>query len=266
MPYIKQEIRSGKLLEVEVYYSTRHGKRGIHRSPNEAQTGESQEKGNERRAQKRLKRLITTNFSREAKDLFVTYTYGREVTEEEAMKGERNLLDRIRRLRKKKGLPELKYIVITEKQSKWHHHLIMNGGLTWDELVAVWGNRGERVHVSTLDDSQVCEGLARYLTEQHKAKKGTDDAENVKQPRRKGQHRWRASRNLQEPTVTKTVLKREPRLKEPSQRKGYQLIRDSVTMGFDVFGMVWSHAEYVRVEDMKRTIKGKAPGRRKKHV
>lgn len=266
MPYIKQTIRSGKLLEEEVYFSTRHGRRGIHRSPNEAQTGESQEKVNERRARKRLKRLITTNFSREAGDLFVTYTYGREVTEEEAMKGERNLLDRIRRLRKKKGLKELKYIVITEKQGQWHHHVIMNGGLTWEELVAVWGSRGERVHVSTLDDSQVCEGLARYLTEQHKAKKGTDDPENVKQPRRKGQHRWRASRNLKEPTVTKTVMKREPKLREPAKRKGYQLIRDSVTMGFDVFGMVWSHAEYVRVEEPKREPKGKSPGRRKKHV
>lgn len=251
MPYIRKVTRSGKLLEEEVYYTTRYGKRGIARSANTEQTPESMERINEKRSQQRMKRLIMTNFSREAGDLFVTYTYGRELTEEEAMKGERNLLDRIRRLRKKKGLPELKYIVVTEKQSQWHHHVIMNGGLTMEEVWGVWGDRGARIHMSTLDDSQVCEGLARYLTHQHKSKKGEVDSVNIKQERRKGQRRWHASRNLKEPEEKVRQLKREPKLKEPKAPKGYRLLRDSVSMGFDVYGMVWSYAAFVRMEEEK---------------
>lgn len=261
MPYIKKETRSGKLLETEVYFSTRYGKKHVHRSPNTDDTPETMEKINEKRAMKRLQRLILANFSRENGDVFMTYTYGMDVTEQEAMKGERNLLERIRRMRRKKGLPELKYIAITEKQSKWHHHIIMNGGLTADELWAVWGERGARIQMSTLDDTQVCEGLARYLTEQHKAKRGGSDDENVKQARRKNQRRWHGSRNLAEPKEKVTTLKREPKLREPKAPKGYRLLPDSVVMGFDMYGMMWSYAAFVKEE--QRVSKTETAGRRK---
>ena len=248
MPYIEKTIRSGKLLEKETYFSTRYGTK-LPRSGNENQTPADMEKVNERRSMKRLQRLMLANFSTEAGDLFVTYTYGQPVTEEEAAKGERNLLDRIRRLRKRKGLPELRYIVVTEKQSQWHHHIVMNGGLTLEEIRAVWGQRGARIHMSVLDDTAVCEGLARYLTEQHKPKKGSQEEENNKQERRKGQRRWHASRNLVQPEEETKVLKREPKLKEPKAPKGYALLKDSVTMGYDVYGMVWSYAAFVSLDD-----------------
>ena len=259
MPYIEKVIRSGKLLEKETYFSTRYGSK-LPRNANVNQTPADMEKVNERRSMKRMQRLICTNFASENGDLFVTYTYGMPVTEADAARGERNLLDRIRRLRKRKGLEELRYIVVTEKQSQWHHHIIMNGGLTLEEIRKVWGDRGARIHMSTLDDTAVCEGLARYLTEQHKPKKGQPTEENNKQERRKGQRRWHASRNLKEPVEETKVLKREPKLKEPKAPKGYALIKDSVTMGYDVYGMTWSYAAFVAIEPKQSS---KPPERRR---
>ena len=260
MPYYERRIQSGRMLEVETYYATRtRGEKPLPRSANVNETRRDQEAVNERNAQKRLKRLIMANFSSENGDLFVTYTYGRQVTEEEATKGERNLLARIRRLRAKKGLPELRYIVVTECQGNWHHHIIMSGGLTLDEIRAVWGDRGSRLQLSTLDDSRVCNGLARYLTEQHKSRKGEkSSADNAKQPRRKGQRRWHASRNLQELKETCREVRRLPK-GEPKPPKGYRLLPDWI-VGCDMWGNLYRYYTCIHEEEPK--AKGKADGGR----
>ena len=260
MPYIEKRIQSGDLLEVEKYFATRHGQK-IPRSANENQTPEEMAKVNEKRSQKKLMRLIRTNFSRKNGDLFVTCTYGRAVTEAEAAKGERNLLDRLKRLRRRKGLPELKYIVITEKQGRWHHHVIMNGGLTLEEIKKVWGDRGARISMSVLDDSNSYEDLAKYLTQQHKAKRGSEQPENAKQERRKGQRRWHASRNLKQPVETMKVIARPPKPGEPKAPKGYKL-QPTWYFGCDVYGYLYSYAAYVRDGD----VPPGGGGRRKREI
>ena len=112
--------------------------------------------------------------------------------------------------------------------------------------------------MSVLDDTQVCEGLARYLTEQHKPKKGTQSEENNKQERRKYQRRWHASRNLKEPEEKVEVLKKEPKIKEPKAtirqgKKRYALMKDTVSMGYDVYGLIWSYAAYMLMDDAAGT-------------
>lgn len=255
MPYIEKRIQSGDLLEIEKYFATRHGQK-LPRGTNENTTPDDMAKVNEKRSQKRLVRLIRTNFSRAAGDLFVTYTYGRPVTEEEAKKGERNLLDRLKRLRKRKGLPELKYIVITEKQGRWHHHVVMNGGLSKEEIEQVWGDRGARISMSTLDDSNSYEDLARYLTQQHKQKRGAEDEANVKQERRKSQRRWHASKNLKQPVETVKVIARPPKPGEPKAPKGYKL-QPNWHFGCDTYGYLYSYAAYVRDGDDRPGKKGR---------
>lgn len=250
MPYIKRTIQSGEMLEREVYFATRNGKK-IARGANTDPTPADMARVNERNAQKKLQRLMCANFSRKNGDLFVTFTYEGPVTEAEALKGERNLLDRIKRLRKRKGLPELKYIAVTEKQSQWHIHLIMNGGITLEELKELWGTRGRRLHISTLDDSDGFTGLARYLTEGHKPKKnaqGEDAKKNVKQERRKGQRRWHASRNLKKPVIKREEIKRLPRRGEPKPPKGYRLIPDSWQYVESRFG-IYTYAAFVKDGD-----------------
>ena len=263
MPYYEKRVTSGKLVEVERYFATRDGRR-ISRGVNENDTPEEQQRINERHAQRRLMRLINANFSREAGDVLVTYTHKGQLTEAEARKEARNLINRLDRLRKKKHLPKLKYIIVTEKQSKWHHHLIMNGGLTLEEIGSVWndkaGERG-RWQVSPLDDAYTFEDLAKYLTEQHKPKKGKPDAASAKEPRAKYARRWNGSRNLVQPKVEKREIKRPPSPREPKPPKGYRLLPNWYT-GCDRFGNLFQYYACVRDGTGGASISTK--GRRKR--
>ena len=256
MDYKRRTTRSGDLLEVEVYASTTTGKQSPRASSSEA-TPKSMAAINEKNARNRMRRLVCSNFSRANGDIFVTFTYEGEVDEERAMKEERNLIARIKRLRKRKGLPDLKYLIVTEKQSKWHHHVIMNGGLTFDELKAVWGERGKRIHMATLDDSNGFGGLVAYLNEEHKPKRGTDDDETAKQPRAKGKHRWHASRNLTEPEVQVEDVKRLPWRGMPKAPKGYQLLVDEWRYVESQFG-IYTYAAFMRIEPKPKRGKGRS--------
>lgn len=262
MQYTRRITKSGDLLEVEVYATTRTGKQ-VARSTSGDPTPKSMAVINERNARKRQRRLLCTNFSRANGDIFVTFTYEGDVDEERAMKEERNLMARIRRLRKRKGLPELKYMVVTEHQSKWHHHVIMNGGLTFEELKAVWGKRGKRLHMATLDDSDGFGGLVAYLNDDHKPKRGAqgeEAQESVKQPRRKGQRRWHASRNLKEPDVVEEEVKRLPWRGEPKPPAGYKLIADDWRYMETAFG-IYTYAAYMRIGGRVRKKTKRKKGR-----
>lgn len=248
MEYKRRTTRSGDLLEVEVYATTKAGKQSPRASSGDP-TPKSMALINERNARNRMRRLLCANFSRKNGDMFVTFTYEGDVEEEYAMREERNLLARIRRLRKRKGLPELKYMVVTEKQSKWHHHVIMSGGLTYKELQELWGGRGKRIHKSVLDDSDGFGGLVTYLNGDHKPKRGAEGEaaqESVKQPRRKGQRRWHASRNLKEPDVVVEDVKRLPWRREPKPPKGYKLMQDEWRYVESQFG-IYTYAAFMRI-------------------
>ena len=229
MGYYEKRIQSGPYLEVYRYHALRSPGEQTPRGPAERDTTEYQEELNSVAAWKKLLRLVLCNFSRAAGDLFVTVTHRERITEADALREERNLIARLKRLRKRLGLSELKYIAVTEEQGRWHTHLILNGGLTLEQLVRVWGDRG-RVAVSTLEDQNNYRELARYLTTDHK--EHGDPA--LKTPRRKYQRRWHASRNLARP-VEKVKPAPKPRLGEPKPPKGYRLLPDW-RFGVDVLG------------------------------
>ena len=97
---------------------------------------------NDKRAKRTFCQLVKTNFGEG--DLHLTLTYSQKFLPEkveDAEKEVRNYLRRVARLRKKKKLSPLKYIFITEQgvQSKRiHHHVIINGGLSRDEVELLW--------------------------------------------------------------------------------------------------------------------------------
>lgn len=258
MEYKKRTTRSGDLLEVEVYATATNGKQAP-RASSDGTTPKSMAVINERNARNRMRRLLCANFSRADGDLFVTFTYETDVDEDRAMREERNLIARIKRLRKRKGLPELKYLIVTEKQSRWHHHVIMNGGLTFEELKAVWGERGKRIHMAALDDSDGFGGLVAYLNEEHKPKRGTDEDETAKQPRQKGKRRWHASRNLSEPDVKVEDVKRLPWRGMPKPPKGYRLMVDEWRYVESQFG-IYTYAAFMRID--KKPTRGKGRSKR----
>ena len=229
MPYIKKTTISGRMLEVEKYYASHVG-RNLVREQAAGISPKDQVRQNAKNATRHLQRMIMANFTH--RDYMITYTHAEDITERKARAEIRNLIDRIRRLYQKAKIPahDLKYIIVTEKQSKWHHHVIIKRGLPLEELMEAWGNRG-RAKPEKLDVSAQCENLAVYLTGEHKPPKGQPNAENIKEPRGKYQKRWRGSRNLKKPVVTERKVTARPQKNAmPKPPKGYRLLPDWVNI------------------------------------
>ena len=170
---------------------------------------------NDKRAKRTFCQLVKTNFGEG--DLHLTLTYNTKYLPEkveDAEKEVRNYLRRVARLRKKKNLSPLKYIFITEQgvQSKRiHHHVIINGGLSRDEVELLLRRperkgqqQGEALGDCNADrlrtDDKGLERLASYL---------------AKDP--KGRKRWTPAQNLKKPEVTVSDTK-------TSRRKFMQLV------------------------------------------
>lgn len=249
MPYIEKRIKSGKLLEIERYYAARNGAK-LSRKENENESDDLQQDLNTRNARKRLVRLINANFSKEAGDLFMTLTYKNAATEAEAKKQVRNYMRRIRTYRKREGLPELQYIIITEqgKGGRWHHHIIMSG-MDRDAAEVIW--KAGRARSSRLDDTYSFRDLAGYLVKEADPK----DPEDHREPRRKYTRRWIPSKNLKQPIETKKEIKRETVLQRaPKAPKGYTLLPDW-SMGCDAYGNYYQYFSCVRDEIRPETEK-----------
>lgn len=262
MPYMKRTTRSGPLLEIEVYYAPNEGKK-LARGSNTVPTVKEMVRINEKNSQKRQQRLAAANFSRKNADVFVTFTYARPIDEEQVDKEIRNLMDRLRRKREKKHLKPLRAMIWAEKQSCWHLHVLMNGGLTFTDLQEVWGDRGRKLTMSMADEKRDgFAGLIRYVNEGHKPRRGAqgeEKAESVKAQRSKGKHRWRATRNLIQPKVEKHEVNRRLFDKEPNQKKGYLLMPDHINC--DTRFGIYQYAAYVQLD---KTEKARSKKSRKK--
>jgi len=128
-------------------------------------TSEIQEKLNQKNAEKKLTRLVHNNFSEDDIALHLTYRKGQEpVSEEEAQRDVYNFIRRLKRRYKKLGL-ELKYISCTEygkRTSRVHHHLIVSGGMSRDEMEKLWGKGYANSKRLQFEDDGVT-GLAHYM-------------------------------------------------------------------------------------------------------
>lgn len=108
-------------------------------------------------------------------------------------------------MRKKAGLPPLKYIVVTErggKTGRYHHHITINGGLDRDAAEAAWGLGYANSRRLQFTETGLA-GLGHYI---------------VKKP--VGKKAWNASKNLIDPDP-KT---RDGRI---SGRRAEELARDT---------------------------------------
>ena len=102
---------------------------------------ETQKKLNQRHREEKLTRLLNTNFTSEDLEIHLTYREEQPESDEEATRNLRNYIRRIKRLRKKLGLPTLKYIAVTERGKRggrYHHHITVNGGIDRDALESMW--------------------------------------------------------------------------------------------------------------------------------
>lgn len=187
--FIRQRIwRCGQYAEVELYPVFQPpGKRRAKCRP----TTECQQRINQRDAERKLARLIRTNFGEG--DLEIDLTYARPESAEGAMKGLKKYLAKIREMYRAAGA-ELRYVYTAEQgriSGRVHFHMVLGlGPLSRDALESLWGHGYANARRLRMDETGVT-GLAAYI-----AKKG-----KVRKPAELGKRRWSCSKNLIRPVA-----------------------------------------------------------------
>ena len=191
MGYRTRTIKAGTRLEAEVYPIFGRSQEQKARQEKQNMTKERQQQMNTRRAKRRLILLMENNFSLFDDDA-VTLTYAIQPDEKRCRKDVRNFLNRVRRLREKRNLPELKYIYAIgwDKDQQIHVHMVMTGGISQKELVGLWG-KGIVNSYLLQSYGKGLQGMANYLYKQNE--KARDNGERV------SYHMWSGSKNLKKP-------------------------------------------------------------------
>ena len=147
-------------------------------------TSEIQKRLNQKNAEKRLTRLVHTNFTEDDIALHLTYRPGEEPeTKEGAQRDLQNYIRRLKRRYTKLG-KEFKYISCTEygkKTNRIHHHLIISGGLDRDEIEKLWG-RGYANSIRLQFGPDGVTGLAHYIAKDKLFFRHWNQSRNLVQP------------------------------------------------------------------------------------
>lgn len=188
-------IYTGQYAEVEVFPEILHPKA---RRAKYRPTTEAQAHINQAAAERRLHRLIHTNFTSDDLAVHITYSAKHEPAADDIDTANKDIKNFLRRLRRfyAKAKAELKYIYSVEYSSRWHFHLIINSagsGITdlRDKIEKLWGKgliNADRLQFSNSGVS----ALANYIQKQHL-----------------NYRRWTASKNLVKPKEQKQFINRK---------------------------------------------------------
>ena len=195
MGYRRRTTVSGPRIDAEVFPVFGRNQRGDLRRAKHQITREAQQRANDERSRRHLIQLVETNFSE--KDVAIGLSYaGQAPTPERIDKDIRNFIARVKRKRERMGLPELKYIYAIGGDEmpaagysgkRPHIHMIMNGGVSRDDLEEIWKNgRANCDRLQPRDEG--LGGIAVYFTKQKQDR-----------PEKPGVRKWRGSRNLKQP-------------------------------------------------------------------
>lgn len=167
---------------------------------------------NDKNARRYLVQLGNGNFGHG--DLHVSCTYDDAHLPDDPEEAERivtNYLKRISYRRKKLGLEPLRYILVTEYAydstgamiTRIHHHIIMNGGLSRDDVEMMW--TGQRINWRKAQDMEYRKTIIQYgWCNADRIQPGKNGIEALckyvtKHPN--GKKRWSSSRNLVRPVA-----------------------------------------------------------------
>lgn len=219
--YITRTHQSGDLFEIEVYpyfKSIRDLPNGIRLNAKES--SKAQRNLNDKKARRRLTRLIHNNFG--PGDYWIMFTFRNEDLPnglEDMARIRRNYIKSLNGLRKSKGLPNAKYIYVEEEgeygTERYHMHMVMDSDLTKEEVESKW--KCGRINVRTINyhgDRDMI-GLCNYMAKDPETYKKTSF-------RLKGKRSWGSSKgNLTLPTPRYHVDKfRKKRVNEMAVNQG----------------------------------------------
>lgn len=179
--YREKKIICGNYMDVQIYPVYRKaGERRAKAKP----TSEVQQKLNDINAARKLTRLAHANFTDSDLALHLTYAPDSLPADvEDAKRDGQNFLRRLRRLYKRHNTV-LKYIWVCEKGKKSdrvHHHLILSGGVSRDEIEALWQKGFANTRRLRFDANGIA-GLSHYITKQPLFFKHWNASRNLVQP------------------------------------------------------------------------------------
>ena len=204
-------IKAGKLLYCSSYpiwdtATRREAEAQLAKARERKGTSAAQARLNARKAEEKLVQIINANFG--AGDLLPTLTYSprkRPKDLKEAQKDVRNFIARLRRLCAKRGVPDPKYVYVTETLEKtrgkdYHHHMVLAVQLDRDEVEALWRQKHGHGNIRIgWDEREGLTGYARYIAKQVCAGGNTEEF--------RSRHRWAASKGLKIPQPTEADKK-----------------------------------------------------------
>lgn len=215
------------------------------------ESSQKQKNLNDKRSKRRFVQIANTNFSED--DLHISATYNDKhlpMTLKEAEKNVHNYLDRVKRRMKKVTGQDLKYMLVTEytpdeedeeKAVRIHHHIIINGGLSRDDLELMWSTT--RINWKKADDKEYrknidyigfvncdrlqpnengIEGLVNYINKRKKGCKKWSTSMNLEKPKeRKNDHKYsfKKLRELAQTPEDKEVWRKQYKGYEPTKIK-----------------------------------------------
>lgn len=178
-------IQSGEMLESEIYpiFKTKPQCR----AKKTKSSRKSQKNLNDKNTKKRVIRLINANFTDD--HTWATFTYDDDHLPADIDRAKRdmtNYLNRLKRQCKRRGLPELKYIYVTEYREgedfkRVHHHIVLNVS-DRDLIESTWNGCGRTQARRLQSDDFGYEGLARYITKDVHETKRYSVSRNLKKP------------------------------------------------------------------------------------
>lgn len=209
--YREKSYDCGNYKEVYIYPCYTTGRRTGGRKKKARPTQEGQRRINAKNRENNLIRLLNANFTAEDLSLDLTYAPEHNPTEdEEARRDLQNFLRRLKRLRGRRGLSELKYIAVTEKGSRkgrFHHHLVISGGIGIAELAKLWGRGFIKVSPLQFNETGLI-GKGKYMVKQNLYFKSFNASKNLIHPQphtrdgrlsaRKVEELWRDTDNRAE--------------------------------------------------------------------
>ena len=238
------EILSGRVLETEKIQNNKMHSKKIKRAKKLARSPEAMKKNNERRAAKKLARLINCNFV--PGDAIVTLTYRSDARPDDPQKTKQDISNFLRRLKdlcKKLGI-EIIYIGVSNCDCCGvpHHHLLLKANvIDFIDIENLW--RLGRICITKLTnkDNGDYTKIAYYFLRHSNAVYNDPH-------RRVHGKRFISSRNLKQPIITTKIVKSDIWRAEPSAPKGYWLIKDSIKNTINIFnGYPYQYYKCIRL-------------------
>lgn len=201
--YALKEITAGNQFEIEIYPQFK----SMDEVPAESRqikkdNSRAQKNLNNKNARKYVERLINQNFTNN--DIWITLTYDDEHLPPDgdidaAIKNMQKFIRRVNYQRKKRGLPNTKYVYVTEYSAKatirWHHHIVMDGAMDMETVEGCWKQSSRNEIRRLQEDENGLSGMANYLVKEKE--------------RIKSEKRWNSSHGLQDPDI-KVVHSKRP--------------------------------------------------------